>query len=68
MSDGGLDIIAPKLHDRIGRLVAEHDVPGAAVGIVRDQELAWSGGFSFAEVEGERLTDEHTLYRVGSIT
>ncbi|MBI2861622.1 MAG: beta-lactamase family protein, partial [Chloroflexi bacterium] len=39
-----------------------------AVGIVRDQELAWSAGFGFADIETERRPDEHTLFRVGSIT
>src|SRR5262245_42728058 len=68
MSDPILDAVMPKLHDRISQLVAQHRLPGVAVGIVHDQELVWSAGFGFADLAMERRPDEHTLFRVGSIT
>lgn len=68
MTDHVMDSVAPKLHDRIANIVAERGLPGAAVGVVRDQELAWSAGFGFADIGAERRPDEHTLFRVGSIT
>jgi D-alanyl-D-alanine carboxypeptidase len=68
MSDAVLDTMTPKLNDRISQLVAQHRLAGVAVGIVRDQELVWSAGFGFADLATERRPDEHTLFRVGSIT
>ncbi len=68
MSDPVLNAMTVKLHSRISQLVDQHGVTGAAVGIVRDQELAWSAGFGFADIEAERQPDKHTLFRVGSIT
>ncbi len=60
--------VLPAVEEKIEEQVERYRLPGVAVGIVRDQELAWSGGFGFADIEGEQLPDEHTLYRVGSIT
>lgn len=68
MGDPVIDPLAPKLHSRITELVAQYHLPGLAAGIVRDQALAWSAGFGFADIATERRPDERTLYRVGSIT
>ena len=38
------------------------------IGVVRDRELVYTGGFGYADLESERKPDEHTLYRVASIT
>ena len=46
--------VLPKIESRLTALVAEHRLPGASVGIVRDQELAWSRGFGFAEASSAR--------------
>ncbi len=62
------DPVLPKIESRLTALVAEHRLPGASVGIVRDQELAWSRGFGFADIASERPADAHTLYRVASIS
>jgi D-alanyl-D-alanine carboxypeptidase len=60
--------IAGKLQERIAAFVKEHRLPGVAAGIVVDDELAWSGGFGFADVETKRPHDAQTLFRIASIT
>src|SRR5260370_25032067 len=46
-------------------LFRSQGVPGVALGIVRDQELRWSGGFGYSDLAAERPMDadrseEHT--------
>ena len=48
--------------------VKEKRLPGAAVGVVHGDELAWSEGIGFADVESKRAPDAATLYRIASIT
>jgi CubicO group peptidase (beta-lactamase class C family) len=61
------------LHRQAADLVAEHDVPGAVVGLVSDQDLAWSQGFGWGGGPAQpdasgRALDADTLFRVASIT
>ena len=69
-SDGDAVVAAaePKIRRRVGELLAQHHLPGAAVGVVRDGRLAWSAGFGFANLEEERTPDAETVYRVASIS
>ena len=60
--------IAPKLEARVAQIVQQSGVPGVSVGVVHDQALVWSAGFGYADVAAQRRPDEHTVYRVGSIT
>lgn len=45
-----------------------HRHPGAAVGVVRDGELAWSFGAGVADRETGRVPDADTLFRIASIS
>lgn len=54
MSDPVLTAATPKLPNRIRQLIMPHGLPGAAIGIVRDQELMWTAGFGFADITTER--------------
>ena len=49
-------------------MFVENRLIGASVGLVRDQELVWSRGFGFADLESGSVPDEHTIYRVASNT
>lgn len=42
--------------------------PGLSVGIVYDQELIWSRGFGFGDLERHTPAAPNTIYRVASIT
>ena len=43
-------------------------LPGMALGIVRDQELAWFDGFGAADLDSGRKPTEDTIARVASVT
>lgn len=45
-----------------------HQVPGIAIGIVYDQELVWSKGYGFGDLEKKTPVTPTTLFRIGSIT
>jgi CubicO group peptidase (beta-lactamase class C family) len=60
--------VASKLEERVAAFVKEHRLPGAAAGIVVEDELAWSTGYGYADVAAERPHDAGTLFRIASIT
>jgi D-alanyl-D-alanine carboxypeptidase len=66
--DAALAKALPGIRERIEEQFERSGLPGAAVGVVRDQALVWSEGFGLADVERGLPPDEHTIYRVGSIT
>ena len=43
-------------------------VPGISVGFVRDQDLIWSHGYGYSNLESKRLADANTLYSICSIS
>ena len=46
--------------------VAYRGLPGVAVGVVHDQQLVWSRGFGFANVEAKRPMTAQTRFRIAS--
>ena len=60
--------LASRYEAAAASFVKEHRLPGAAVGVVHDGELAWSGGVGFADRATRRPSDPKTLYRIASIT
>lgn len=63
-----IDGLAPQLESTVATFVKEKRLPGAAVGVVHGDDLAWSFGFGFADIATGRAPDLHTIYRVASIT
>lgn len=59
---------APGLERRAARFVEDHRLVGASVGVVIDGSLAWSRGFGWLDLDRDPRPDEHTLYRIASIT
>lgn len=53
---------------RIPRLLEEHGVPGAAVGLVINGEVVLRRGFGLADVEAERAVTASTSFRVGAMS
>jgi D-alanyl-D-alanine carboxypeptidase len=71
MAEGKAAAIADvtgKLEERVAAFVTEHRLPGAAAGIVAEDELVWSFGHGYADVETKRPHDAQTLFRIASIT
>ncbi len=60
--------LAGKYEAIAGSFVKEHRLPGAAVGVVHEGDLAWAGGVGFADRASRRPSDPRTLYRIASIT
>src|SRR5688572_29439845 len=67
-ADSVVAVVEDKIRKRVRELIDEHRLPGVAVGIVRDQQLAWSAGFGFADVDKGMRPDAHTGFRVASIS
>jgi D-alanyl-D-alanine carboxypeptidase len=68
MTDAVVQGLLPRVENKIREVMTAQRLPGVAVGIVRDQELAWAKGFGFADIASERAPDAATLFRCGSIT
>jgi D-alanyl-D-alanine carboxypeptidase len=52
----------------IGSSVATREIPGLAIGIVHDQDVLWSKGYGFADVERKTPVTSATLFRIASIS
>ncbi len=63
-----VDAVIPKLTDRVHQVMAQQGVPGVSMGIVRANELLWSGGFGYADLASSRPMDADTMFGVASIT
>jgi len=68
MEDSILKPLIPKFEGIIDRALARERVPGAAIGIVHDQEHVWSRGFGYADLASDRFPTADTVFRCGSIT
>ena len=68
MTDCILQSLIPEIEHLAETKVAQHKLPGMALGIIRDQELAWFGGFGAADLDSRRKPTEDTIARVASVT
>jgi D-alanyl-D-alanine carboxypeptidase len=68
VSQALIDAVLPRLTDRIHQVMTQQGVPGVSMGIVRDQEMLWSGGFGYADLASSRAMDADTIFGVASIT
>lgn len=48
--------------------IAHRGVPGLSVAVVYDQEIVWSKGYGYANLEKKVPATPSTVYRIGSIT
>jgi CubicO group peptidase (beta-lactamase class C family) len=48
--------------------MAYRGIPGMSVGIVYDQDLIWSKGFGYSDVDHKTPTTPQTIYRMASVT
>ena len=59
---------ATELQAHAASFIKEHRLPGAAVGVVSGDDLAWSAGIGFADAGRREPAHAAGLYRVASIT
>jgi CubicO group peptidase (beta-lactamase class C family) len=57
-----------ELDAAVSKFMTSTHVPGVSVAVVEDGELAWAGGFGFADLENNVPASEHTLFRLASIS
>lgn len=65
---GGLEGVASRLEATAASFVKENRLPGAAVGVVHGDGLAWWAPIGFSDIASGRHPEPTTLYRVASIT
>jgi CubicO group peptidase (beta-lactamase class C family) len=58
----------PELDAFFAKQLANEKLPGLAVGVVVDGELAWSKGYGFADLEAQVPMDADSALRMGSMT
>ena len=57
-----------RIRSTIQGLVDEHHLPGISVGVVSGEELVFSEGFGYADIESKRPQAPEMRHRIGSIT
>ncbi len=63
-----LEAAFPKLDKELEQMRVEQHVPGFAIGVVIDGELAWSNGYGVVDPDTKAVPDADTVYRIGSIS
>ncbi|MCA9683161.1 MAG: beta-lactamase family protein, partial [Myxococcales bacterium] len=58
----------PEIDAAMAKVVEDDDIPGIAIGVVIDGELAHARGFGYADIERGLAVDADTVFRIGSIT
>jgi serine beta-lactamase-like protein LACTB, mitochondrial len=57
-----------QINKTVAEFMVEKGVPGVSVAVVKDSELAWSGGFGMADLENSVPATAQTLYRLASLS
>ena len=52
----------------IDQQVDFHHIPGLSIAVVYDQEIVWSKGFGYSDLEHKIPASPETVYRMGSVT
>ncbi len=64
----GLSPLIADLEQRIPRALAEHNVPGLSIVLVRASELVWQRGFGLADVASGMPVDPGTIFEAQSMS
>jgi CubicO group peptidase (beta-lactamase class C family) len=57
-----------ELQQQLQAEMSEQQIPAIGVALVRGGQLEWAGGLGVADQISGRAADEHTLFRIGSIS
>ncbi len=66
--DPGLDGFLQVVDTLVPSLLEESMTASAAVALIRDGQIAWTGGFGYADEEAGRRATPQTVYNIGSIS
>ena len=67
-NDPEIRAVLDKIESDIEKARIAKKIPGLSIAIVYDQDVLWSKGFGFADLDKKIPADSATVYRVGSIT
>jgi len=68
VTDDPLEQLVPRLQDVISQTVQTHSVPGLSVALIRDAQIAWTGGFGVQDKESGEPVDADTVFEAASLT
>ena len=68
MADCVLQTLVPDIERLAATTVAKYRLPGMALGIIRNRELAWFGGFGAADLDSGKKPTASTIARIASVT
>jgi len=57
-----------RLEQTIPALMADGDIPGLSIALVRDAEVAWSRGFGVKNVDTKEAVDDNTVFEAASLS
>jgi CubicO group peptidase (beta-lactamase class C family) len=66
--DNLTNILTTKMEQVLPQLLEEYQVPGAALALVRDGEVAWSRGYGLADKEQNVPVTDDTVFQAASIS
>lgn len=61
-------VILDELRESMLTQLAEQRIPGFSVAVVAHDQLVWSEGFGFADIESGMRATGSTIYRIGSVS
>ena len=62
------DVDFQRIRDAANAVVAEHHLPGIAIGVVVGDDLVFSEGFGYADIESKTPQDPARRHRIASVT
>src|SRR4051794_3162978 len=65
-TNAGRDL--PQVDQTITEMMQRYDIPGAAVGLIRDGAVIYTKGYGVRNVQTREPVTEQTLFAIGSIT
>lgn len=68
MADHVFENLIPDIECLAKTQVAKYRLPGLGLGLIRDQELAWFGGFGLMDIDLDRRPNQNTIARIASVT
>ena len=60
--------LVDELRDFVGSYLEEQATVGYSIALVLDDQLVWSEGFGFADLEAGKRATGSTIYRIGSVS
>jgi CubicO group peptidase (beta-lactamase class C family) len=68
VAEGGLDAALEALTADVEAILEESGVPGAAVAVVRGEELLFAEGFGVRQIGEDAVVDEDTVFQIASMS